>query len=109
MLTIVFIYQFHRVHKPLVDRHAISNKNIVQVRAGKKLYVEAVEALRKKDRQDEPQFTTKIDGKTSLGPSLLSGFVKFSPDSSGNLARSILSKEVPRKNQETLLELFPII
>ncbi len=28
-----------------------------------------VEALRKKERQDETQFTTKIDGKTSLGPS----------------------------------------
>jgi hypothetical protein len=28
----------------------------------------AVEALRKKERQVEPQFTTKIVGKTSLGP-----------------------------------------
>jgi hypothetical protein len=28
-----------------------------------------VEALRKKERQDETQFTTKIGGKTSLGPS----------------------------------------
>ncbi len=28
----------------------------------------AVEALRKKERQVEPQFTTKIGGKTSLGP-----------------------------------------
>ncbi len=27
----------------------------------------AVEALRKKERQVEPQFTTKIGGKTSLG------------------------------------------
>jgi hypothetical protein len=26
-----------------------------------------MEALRKKERQDETQFTTKIDGKTSLG------------------------------------------
>jgi hypothetical protein len=25
--------------------------------------------LMKKERQDETQFTTKIDGKTSLGPS----------------------------------------
>jgi hypothetical protein len=30
----------------------------------------AVEALRKKERQDETQFTTKIGGKTSLGSSL---------------------------------------
>jgi hypothetical protein len=30
----------------------------------------AVEALTKKERQDETPFTTKIDGKTSLGPSL---------------------------------------
>ncbi len=29
----------------------------------------AVEALRKKERQDETQFTMKIGGKTSLGPS----------------------------------------
>jgi len=28
-----------------------------------------VEALRKKERQDETQFTTKIGGKTSLDPS----------------------------------------
>ncbi len=34
-----------------------------------KIYVDAVEALRKKERQDETQFTTKIGGKTSLGPS----------------------------------------
>jgi len=31
--------------------------------------VAAVEALRKKERGDETQFTTKIGGKTSLGPS----------------------------------------
>jgi hypothetical protein len=34
-----------------------------------KINIEAVEALRKKERQDETQFTTKIGGKTSLGPS----------------------------------------
>jgi hypothetical protein len=35
-----------------------------------KIYVAAaVEALRKKERQDETQFTTKIDGLSSLGPS----------------------------------------
>jgi hypothetical protein len=33
-----------------------------------KIYVVAVEALRKKERGDETQFTTKIGGKTSLGP-----------------------------------------
>jgi hypothetical protein len=34
-----------------------------------KTYVVALEALRKKERGDETQFTTKIGGKTSLGPS----------------------------------------
>jgi hypothetical protein len=34
-----------------------------------KTYVGAVEALRKKERGDETQFTTKIGGKISLGPS----------------------------------------
>jgi hypothetical protein len=34
-----------------------------------KIYVAALEALRKKERGDETQFTTKIGGKTSLGPS----------------------------------------
>ncbi len=34
---------------------------VVQVGAVK-IYVAAVEALRKKERQDETQFTTKIDG-----------------------------------------------
>jgi len=34
-----------------------------------KIYVAAVEALRKKDRGDETQVSTKIGGKTSLGPS----------------------------------------
>jgi hypothetical protein len=42
-----------------------------------KIYVAAVEALRKKERQDETQFTTKIGGKTSLGPSYFV-LVKFS-------------------------------
>jgi hypothetical protein len=32
-----------------------------------KIHVTAMEALRKKERQDETQFTTKIGGKTSLG------------------------------------------
>ncbi len=34
-----------------------------------KIYVAAVQALRKKETQDETQFTTKIGGKTILGPS----------------------------------------
>ncbi len=33
------------------------------------IYVAAVEVLRKKERQDETQFTSKVHGKTSLGPS----------------------------------------
>jgi hypothetical protein len=41
---------------------------VVQVRA-LKIYIAAVEALMKKERQDETQFTTKIGGTTSLGPS----------------------------------------
>jgi hypothetical protein len=32
-----------------------------------KIYVAAVQELRKKERQHETQFTTKIGGKTSLG------------------------------------------
>jgi hypothetical protein len=40
----------------------------VQV-GGVKIHATAVEALRKKERQDDTQFTTKIGGKTSLGPS----------------------------------------
>jgi hypothetical protein len=34
-----------------------------------KIYVAAVEVLRKKERQDETRFTTKTGGKTSLGAS----------------------------------------
>jgi hypothetical protein len=41
---------------------------VVQVGAVK-IYVAAVEAFGIKERQDETQFITKIDGKTSLGPS----------------------------------------
>ncbi len=47
---------------------------IVVVQLGTvKIYIAAVEALRKKERQRKDkiktQFTTKIAGKTSLGPS----------------------------------------
>jgi hypothetical protein len=41
---------------------------IVQVGAVK-IYLIAVEALKKKERQDETEFTTKTGGKFSLGPS----------------------------------------
>jgi hypothetical protein len=34
-----------------------------------KKYVAAMQALRKKQREDKTEFTTKIGGKTSLGPS----------------------------------------
>jgi hypothetical protein len=49
---------------------------VVQVGAVK-IYVAAVEAIRKKERQDETQFTTKIGETTSLGPNHFC-FVKFS-------------------------------
>ncbi len=42
-----------------------------------KIYVAVVQVLRKKEARDETQFTTKIGGKTSLGPSYFL-FVKFS-------------------------------
>jgi hypothetical protein len=40
---------------------------VVQLSAVK-IYVTAVKALRKKERQDETQFTTKIDGFLSFIP-----------------------------------------
>jgi hypothetical protein len=50
---------------------------IVDVQVGAvKIYVAAVKALREKERGDETQFTTKIGGKTSLGPSYFFRFVK---------------------------------
>ncbi len=48
---------------------------IVQVGAVK-IYVAAVEALMKKERGDENQFTTKIGGNTSFATQLFR-FVKF--------------------------------
>jgi len=43
---------------------------IVVIQVGAlKIYVAPVEALRKKERGDETQFTTKIGGRASLGPS----------------------------------------
>jgi hypothetical protein len=47
-----------------------SRVTIVVVQVGAvKIYLAAIEALRRKERQDETQFITKFDGKTSLGPS----------------------------------------
>jgi hypothetical protein len=43
---------------------------VVQVRAVK-IHVAALEALRKKERHDETQFTTKIGRDFSLGPSYI--------------------------------------
>jgi hypothetical protein len=51
-------------------------KSLVKIHAVK-IYVAAVEALKKKERQDETQFITKIGGKTSLGSQLFC-FVKIS-------------------------------
>jgi hypothetical protein len=48
--------------------NAQGSKVIVQVGAVK-IYVTVVKALKKKERHDETQFTTKIGGKTILGPS----------------------------------------
>jgi hypothetical protein len=43
---------------------------IVVVQVGSvRIYMAVVFALMKKERGDETQFTTKIGGKTSLGPS----------------------------------------
>jgi hypothetical protein len=41
---------------------------VVQI-AAVKIYVAALQGLSKKETQDETQLTTKIGGKTSLGPS----------------------------------------
>ncbi len=50
----------------------------------RKIYVAAVEALRKKERQDETQFTTKIHGFVNFIPHWMlmyffAGFLKISP------------------------------
>ncbi len=56
---------------------------VVQLQAVK-IYVAALEALRKKERQDETQFTTKIDGFLSFIPRWMlmyffAGFFRISP------------------------------
>jgi hypothetical protein len=48
--------------------HAQGSRLVVQVREVK-IYVTTMGAARKKERQDETQFTTKISEKISLGPS----------------------------------------
>jgi hypothetical protein len=51
--------------------HEISILITVVVQLGAvKIYVAALEALRKKERQDETQFTTKIDGVSEFHPQL---------------------------------------
>jgi hypothetical protein len=42
-----------------------------------KKYVAAVQVLRKNQPGDESEFTTKIGGKTNLGPNFILFFVKF--------------------------------
>jgi hypothetical protein len=54
-------------------KHTIQNQQDLLIRF--RICVAAVEALRKKKRQDETQFTTKIGGKTSLAPSYY--FISF--------------------------------
>ncbi len=49
------------------QQHSHTTYNNCTSESREKIYVAAVEALRKKDRQDETQFTAKIGGKTSLG------------------------------------------
>jgi hypothetical protein len=44
---------------------------VVQVRAVKIYVAPALEALRNMERHDETQFTTKIGGNFSLGPSYI--------------------------------------
>ncbi|KAH9533538.1 hypothetical protein CY35_18G057700 [Sphagnum magellanicum] len=54
-----------------------------------KIYLAAAEALRKKERQDETQFTTKIDG-----------FLSFTPPWNANVLfrSSVISSSMPRRN-----------
>jgi hypothetical protein len=69
---------------------------IVVVQLGAvKIYVAAMEALRKKERQDETQFTTKIDGFLSFIPiwTLLYFFCRFFL----NLTLCMTKLRVPQK------------
>jgi len=62
----------YEILKLSILMHRVSRIIIVLVQIGAvKIYVAIVEALRKKERGGmiETQFTTKIGGKTSLGPS----------------------------------------
>ncbi len=54
----------------MVSAKYIKSQYEIVVKVGAaKTYVATVEALTKKERGDETQFTIKIGGKTSLGPS----------------------------------------
>ncbi len=66
-----------------------------------KIYVAAVKALRKKERQDEILFTTEIGGKTYFGSQLFR-FVKFSFP----VTRGLFSPPNRRTLHITLLYLF---
>jgi hypothetical protein len=46
----------------------MSNYSSCAGRNSENICIASIEALRKKERQDETQSTTKIGGKTSLGP-----------------------------------------
>jgi hypothetical protein len=45
-----------------------TNYSTLTTGSGENIYVAAMEALRKKETQDEPQFTTKINGFLSFTP-----------------------------------------
>jgi hypothetical protein len=49
--------------------NAQGSRVVVQEVRVVKIYVVVVDSLMKKERGDETQFTTKIGGKISLGPS----------------------------------------
>jgi hypothetical protein len=49
-----------------------------------------VEALKEKERQDETQFTTKIDGFLSFIPLHIDGFLSFIPPPTSTLNANVL-------------------
>jgi hypothetical protein len=55
------------LHPYDTERHNTESLKVIIIGA-MKIYVTSVEALMKKERKDETQFTIKIGGKTSLGP-----------------------------------------
>jgi len=51
--------------------HKVGESNLCSLQAGAvKIYVAAVEALRKKERQDETELTIKINGCSQFQPPL---------------------------------------